>query len=304
MEKTQWFEVQMRIAPMLKDALVHQLFEWGAQGISEDDSGEETLVRAYFEEDKRDLVEDEIEPFIQTLAGFFPLAKQGAGATKVELNDVEDENWADAHKAFYPAQALTRLFFLKPAWDNTTEVPDGMVPLILEPGQAFGTGLHASTRLCIRLLEYFVEFHAKPGEIHALDVGTGTGILAMVLSKLGVAEVIATDNDPIALEVAQTNLEVNESTNVQLTDTPLEELEGEFSIIVSNILLETHRQLAAHYRRLLLPGGQIILSGLLGHQKTDIVEIMGEVGFQLEASESSQDWIALAFTKKSDLHTN
>jgi ribosomal protein L11 methyltransferase len=304
MEKTQWFEVQMRIAPMLKEALVHQLFEWGAQGISEDDTGEETLVRAYFEEAKRDLVEDEIEPFIQTLAGFFPLHKQGAGATKVELNDVEDENWADSHKAFYPAQALTRLFFLKPVWDDTTEVPDGMVPLILEPGQAFGTGLHASTRLCIRLLEYFVEFHAKPDEIQALDVGTGTGILAMVLAKLGVAQVVATDNDPIALEVAQTNLEVNSCENIQLTDTPLEEIEGEYGIIVSNILLDTHRQLASHYRRLLSPGGQLILSGLLGHQKLEIVEIMEEVGFALEASESSQDWIALAFTKKSDTHTN
>lgn len=290
---------------MLKEALVNQLFEWGAQGISEDDVGDETLVRAYFKESQRDLVEDEIEPFVQTLSNFFPLAQDsGSGATKVQWNDVEDENWADSHKQFYPPQALTRLFFLKPAWDTTTEVPEGMLPLILEPGQAFGTGLHASTRLCIRLLEYFVEFHAKPDEIHSLDVGTGTGILAMVLSKLGVAEVIATDNDPIALEVASENLEANSCDNVELTDAPLEDIEGEFGIIVSNILLETHRQLAAHYRRLVAPRGQVILSGLLGHQKSEIVEVMSEAGFQLEGSEASQDWIALAFTPKTDLHTS
>ncbi len=303
MQKSAWFEVQMRIAPMLKDALVHQLFEWGAQGITEDDIGDEALIKAYFQEENRDLVEDEIEPFVQSLASFFPTPPKGAGATQIQWNDVEDENWADSHKSFYPAQELTRLFFLKPAWDHSTPVPDGMVPLILEPGQAFGTGLHASTRLCIRLLEYFVEFHPRPDKIQALDVGTGTGILAMVLSKLGVAHVIATDNDPIALEVASTNLEVNKCENIDLTDSGLEDIEGEFGILVSNILLETHRQLAPHYRRLISPRGQVILSGLLGHQKAEIVEIMQQEGFTLEASESSQDWIALAFTPRPDMRT-
>lgn len=224
----------------------------------------------------------------------------GMGATQVQWYDVEDENWIDAHKEYYLPQKLTQLFFLKPAWDLTTVVPDGMVPLVLEPGQAFGTGLHASTRLCIRLLEYFVELHTKPDDIQALDVGTGTGILAMVLSKLGVASVMATDNDPIALEVAAENLDANQCANVELSDEDLSEFEGPFDIIVSNILLDTHRELAQQYARLLGPRGQLILSGLLASQKTEVVEIMAEVGFQLEASESSQEWIALAFVRRSD----
>lgn len=300
--KTQWFQVELRVAQPLKEAIANQLFEWGAQGVAEDTLGEDTVLRAYFEEDKRDLVEEEIEPFIHSLSNYFP--GTGTGATKVVWNDVEDENWIDSHKRFYEAQKLTRLFFLKPIWDDTTPVPEGMVPLILEPGQAFGTGLHASTRLCIRLLEYFVELHVKPSAIHALDVGTGTGILAMVLSKLGVSDVIATDNDPIALEVAATNIEVNKCSNIQLTDVALEDIDGPFEIIVSNILLETHRELALHYRRLLRSRGQIILSGLLGHQKNEIVDIMQNAGFVLEASESSQDWIALAFTPQTDLHSS
>jgi ribosomal protein L11 methyltransferase len=302
--KSQWFQVELRIAPVLKEAMVHQLFEWGAQGVTEGEPGDDNLLRAYFEEGKRDVVEEEIEPFIEGLASFFPESASGLGATKVVWNDVEDENWVDAHKRFYEAQELTRLFFLKPAWDEETPVPDGMLPLILEPGQAFGTGLHASTRLCVRLLEYFVELHPRPETLRALDVGTGTGILAMVLSKLGVAEVVATDNDPIALEVAAENLNVNLCQNIALTDEDLADLEGEFDIIVSNILLETHRELASQYRRLLADRGQIILSGLLGHQKTEIVEIMAKAGFVLEAAESSQDWIALAFTPTSDLRTS
>jgi ribosomal protein L11 methyltransferase len=283
---------------------VNQLFEWGAQGVEEGGAGDSGLVRAFFEESKRDVVEEEIEPFIQGLSRFFPDVASGLGATKVVWNDVEDENWADSHKKFYEAQELTRLFFLKPAWDTETPVPDGMLPLILEPGQAFGTGLHASTRLCVRLLEYFVELHSRPETIRALDVGTGTGILAMVLSKLGVAEIVANDNDPIALEVASDNLSLNECSNVQLTDEDLQEIDGKFEIIVSNILLETHRELAVQYRRLLTLNGQIILSGLLGHQKLEIVEIMSRAGFALESEESSQDWIALAFTPASDLHSS
>lgn len=294
--------MELRVSPPLKEAIANQLFEWGAQGVTEDHFNGDSLLKAYFEESSRDLVEEEIEPFIRSLSKFFPGV--GTGATQVVWNDVEDENWADSHKRFYEAQKLTHLFFLKPIWDDSTPVPDGMVPLILEPGQAFGTGLHASTRLCIRLLEYFVELHVKPSEIQAFDVGTGTGILAMVLSKLGVDQVLATDNDPIALEVAAKNLEVNRCTNVELTDVPLEEIDGTYEIIVSNILLETHRELASQYKRLLAPHGQIILSGLLAHQKNDIVEIMRDAGFQLEASESSQDWIALAFTPFSEGHAN
>ncbi len=301
-DKTQWFEIQIRIAPPVKDAVVDQLFEWGAQGIVEDDLGDDNLIRAYFEEDKRDQVEEQIQPFLNNLAAHFPGI--GVGASQVQWYDVEDENWIDAHKEYYLPQKLTQLFFLKPAWDLTTVVPDGMVPLVLEPGQAFGTGLHASTRLCIRLLEYFVELHTKPDDIQALDVGTGTGILAMVLSKLGVASVTATDNDPIALEVAAENLEANQCVNVELSDEELTEFEGPFDIIVSNILLDTHRELAPQYARLLGPRGQLILSGLLASQKTEIVEIMGEVGFQLEASESSQEWIALALVRRSDPHSS
>lgn len=297
-----WFELEIRVAPPLKDAIVNQLFEWGAEGVAEDDVGDENLIRAYFEESKRDMVEEEIEPYLKSIAPHFPGA--GTGATKVQWNEVEDENWVDAHKLFYPAQALTRLFFLKPVWDETTKVPEGMVPLVLEPGQAFGTGLHASTRLCIRLLEYFVELHPKPEEIRALDVGTGTGILAMALVKLGVARVVATDNDPIALEVASKNLEMNGTENVDLTDAPLSDIEGEFEIIVSNILLDTHREMASQYRRLIAPRGQLILSGLLASQKADVVELMSEAGFSLEASEASQEWIALAFTPQTDLHSS
>lgn len=287
-----WFEVELRVAPVAKEAVIHQLFEWGAQGLAEDDFDENSVLRAYFKNEQRQVVEEELDFFLSQIGRHFPETRN----PDVQLSPVDDEDWAETHKRFYPAQKLTRLFFLKPTWDTSTAVPEGMLPLILEPGQAFGTGLHASTRLCLRLLEYFVELHARPDRIRALDVGTGSGILAMALGKLGVQSVLGIDNDPIALEVADKNIHANESDNVQLSDMPLEELEGEFEIIVSNILLETHRELAAHYRRLIVPRGQLIVSGLLAHQKAEIVEVFRLEGFTLEASESSEDWIALAFS--------
>ncbi len=295
-----WHELQIRVAPPMKDAIVHQLFEWGAKGVIEDDAEDECLIRAFFEEVRREEVAEALQPFLNSIVGHFP----GTGATTVSWSEVEDEDWSQFHKQFYPAQSLTHLFFLKPAWDEQTEVPDGMVPLILEPGQAFGTGLHASTRLCMRMLEYCVEMHPRPHEIRALDVGTGTGILAMALSKLGIHEAIATDHDPIALEVAAENFGANACNNIELTDSSLDELEGEFEIIVSNILLETHRELATQYRRLIAPRGQIILSGLLVNQRSEIEELMAQAGFQVEGSETSQEWLALAFTPMADLHSS
>jgi ribosomal protein L11 methyltransferase len=170
----------------------------------------------------------------------------------------------------------------------------------MEPGQALGTGLHPSTQLCVGLIERATKHLSHLEKRSLIDVGTGTGILAIVADKLGVARVSAIDNDPIAVETARENLTMNGSTAVQLSSDSLPVFQETFDIVVSNILLETHKELAGDYRRLVKDGGLLILAGLLTQQKEEIDRLFSHQGFVLEISESWQEWLALMYVREAE----
>jgi ribosomal protein L11 methyltransferase len=286
-----WFEVQLEVAAAQREAVINRLFEIGAEGVNE---SEET-VRAYFPESEKAAVKRELDAYAASLAEMFPKSPK----VQAKFHAVEQENWAERYKEFYQAQRLTHVFYLKPAWDTKAEVPDGMIPLVMEPGQAFGTGLHASTTLCLRLIEHTADQLAKLAPTRLVDVGTGTGILAIAAAKLGIGHVSAVDIDPIAVVTANENFALNGCKGLKATTQGLHELKGPFDIIVSNILLEAHLELAPEYDRCLAPGGHLILSGLLTpqHQETD--DAMRAQGLVPDGTESQQEWLALLYRKPS-----
>jgi len=290
-----WFELILSVPEPLRESVVNRLFELGAEGVKEEDSLTPPRVTGFFQETQRSHVSVEMGPYLDSLSDLFP----GLPRVRMEFRELAQENWSDRYKEFYKAQKLTSLFFLKPAWDKNTEVPSHMIPIVLEPGQAFGTGLHATTRLCISLIQVAVELYARPAMIRLLDVGTGTGILAIVAAKLHVGQVIGIDNDPIATEAARENIILNEVPQIEISDLLLDKISGPFDVIVSNILLETHRELVAHYARLIKPGGQLILSGVLGNQKRQLVDAMKAYGLVEEFSDTLQEWAAVSFSRHS-----
>ncbi len=286
-----WFEVQLLLPAPMKDSVINRLFELGAEGVTDGDDS----VKGYFEEKNRSAVDRDLKAYLDSITEFFP----GHPPVEVKFQSVEKTNWADRYKEFYFAQQLSHLFFLKPAWDETTVVPEGLIPIVMEPGQAFGTGLHMSTQLCMRLVEDAVEMFKRPEAIRVLDVGTGTGILSIVAAKLGVQKVTAVDIDPIAVDTAKENFVLNACTQIETKVGDLSGVEGPFEVIVSNILLETHLQLAPLYREKLAPGGQLILSGLLTPQKAELLEAMKVAGLVEETSKSSQEWLAMTLRHQS-----
>lgn len=292
----QWFEINLDVPESLKDSVVNRLFELGAEGVTETEGTQPGVIRAFFEEKHRSTVNVELEQFLQSVSEIFPELPK----VQPQYLAVENDNWADRYKQFYVPQKLTRLFFLKPAWDTGVEVPEGMVPILMEPGQAFGTGLHPSTRLCMRLLETAIDRYPVSSKVRAIDVGTGTGILAIVAAKLGVRDLAAIDNDPVAVETAKENFEKNGCPDIDLSEKPLSAFREPFDIIISNILLETHKELLPDYQRLVAPGGQLLLSGLLAHQKAELVELFKPHGFVLEATETLQEWMALAMVRRDE----
>lgn len=289
----EWVEIKLEVSPSLVEAVSNRLFEIGAQGVTEAGTVENPVLIAYFEKKDAARVKKEIQTYSESLKALHP----GSTISPVQEKDVEDSNWKDKYKEFYKAQSLSPNFYLLPAWDNETKPPPESIVIRMEPGQAFGTGLHPSTRMSLHLIEEVIKRSPNPEVIRSIDVGTGTGILAIVLEKLNVKQIDAIDNDPVAVEAALENAEQNNCKRMKCSADPLSKVKGPYDLVVSNILLETHRELFAEYARLTTQYGYLILSGLLGPQKGDVFELAERFGFKFLMQLSFQEWTAFLFAQ-------
>lgn len=290
---SKWYEFRIVISPEVKASFSDFLFDIGAQGINENVDFPNSL-QAYFSAEKKRSAEAQILEFGKSLKKSHPNLPE----LKLEISSVPEENWAETYKKYYVAQYLTDLFFLRPKWDQETAIPTGMIPIIMDPGQAFGTGLHPSTRLCLKILQSQILENIEKENLRCLDVGTGSGILALAAYHLGVKEVFGIDNDPIAIEVAKENMLHNKAIGIELSTADIRELKAPFEFVISNILLETHRELSGNYERLVPTGGLLLLSGLLGYQKLDLLKFMTPLGFVLLESRYFQEWACFLFVKR------
>jgi ribosomal protein L11 methyltransferase len=208
-------------------------------------------------------------------------------AAEITLRFVAEEDWANAWKQFFKPQRIGRRIVVKPTWEDFLPGPDDLI-LQIDPGMAFGTGLHATTRLCLRALEE----HVTPGMAIA-DVGTGSGILAVGAALLGAASIEATDIDPLAVRVAKENIAVNSVTdriNVYEAATPPS---GTFDIVVANILADVILGMADALYSAVRPGGALIASGIIESRAEDVRRGLRAVGFTAIVTHEEGEWIAL-----------
>jgi ribosomal protein L11 methyltransferase len=288
MEK--WYELKVFVAAAGKDAVSSRLFEIGAQGVVEDIG----FVSGFFPESAKAEMQDEWPAYVDSL-----MEMNSALAIRWEWKEVEDVDWTEKYKETFKAQKLTNLFYLQPAWDKTGKVPAGMLPIRMELGQAFGTGLHSSTRLALHLVQSIAAKFWDPNSISLLDVGTGTGILAIAAEKLGMGDIFANDIDEVSVEVAKENLVANECSLIALSTRPIDEISKQYDIVVANILLETHKHLQPHYSRLCKPHGYLILSGFLSYQLRDYYRFINKSEWKLLEEYHLQDWGACLFGRRS-----
>jgi len=191
-------------------------------------------------------------------------AEEAAAMTGGRLAAVADQDWGEAWKKGLAPLSVGRVH-VRPSWIDAAP-PAGAVEVILDPGMAFGTGTHPTTSLCLAGLSDLLA--VRPGA-SVLDVGTGSGLLAIAAAKLGAQPVVASDNDPIAVEVARENAARNGVT-IRLTVDPLERITGAFDLVLANILANTLVELARQIAAKLAPGGVVLLSGILGPQEDEV----------------------------------
>lgn len=189
------------------------------------------------------------------------VAAMGMTATVIE---VPERDWGEAWKRDLEPFAVGRVH-IRPSWSPPAAPPDA-VEVVLDPGMAFGTGTHATTALCLAALDALLR--ERPGAA-VLDVGTGSGLLAIAAAKLGASRVVATDSDPVAVRVAAENADRNRVTlDLRVDDAAA--VEGAFPLVVANILANTLVELAPALGRRVAPGGLLLLSGILAGQEEEV----------------------------------
>jgi ribosomal protein L11 methyltransferase len=210
-----------------------------------------------------------------------------------ELGAIADQDWGEAWKRGLGPLTVGRVH-VRPSWIEAP-APAGSAEVVLDPGMAFGTGTHATTALCLGALSELVT--ARPG-LSVLDVGTGSGLLAIAARKLGAGLTVGVDNDPVAVRVARENAERN-AVDVALSETPAGEVRGTFDLVLANILANTLVELAPALEARLAPGGVVLLSGILAPQAEEVRRAYVALGLRplAGADRTEGEWVLLALEK-------
>jgi ribosomal protein L11 methyltransferase len=260
--------------------------------------GEYTVtVRTYIKPGPRgEATRRQIEEGLWRLSLLYPIPE-------LQIRPVREEDWANAWKKFYKPLRIGQRVVLKPSWEEWEAQPGDLI-VQLDPGMAFGTGMHPTTRLCIAALEEVV----RPGDA-VLDIGTGSGVLAIVAALLGASEILATDIDGLAVQVARENARLNGLTVDDGTGLIIRQesvpagAAGHFRIIVANILAEVLVGLFdgkygnTPLAEPLTPGGLLILSGILDDRVGLVLAAAERCGLVLVDRKQEGDWVALVVAR-------
>ncbi len=209
---------------------------------------------------------------------------------EILVDDIKEEDWANGWKKYYHAFSLTEKLAICPSWEEYTASPNQHV-ITLDPGMAFGTGTHDTTQLCLLLLEK----HLKAGK-NLLDIGTGSGILAIAGKMLGSGRTVGVDIDPVAVRVAKENAEIN-NVEAEFSCSDLVEGEiGKFDVITANIVADVIIRLSSSLPALLNEDGIFIASGIIDTRKDDVIDAILSLGFKLIEIKEQKGWVAVAFS--------
>ena len=216
------------------------------------------------------------------------------GRLELEMKDVDEEDWSNAWKKYYHPVQVGEHLVVCPSWEAYDRKPDEVV-LTLNPGMAFGTGTHDTTRLCMELLEKYI----TPQDT-VLDVGCGSGILAITAALLGANKIIGCDIDEVAVKVAGENAALNGvQDRIAFHQGDLtSQVEGSFQIICANIVADVIIRLSEDAGRYLAKDGIFITSGIIDTREQDVLNALEQNGFQVIERRTSGGWVALACKAK------
>jgi ribosomal protein L11 methyltransferase len=287
-----WKELSIEIGAESFEAVANILNELGSNGVVFEECGDRVKITAYYNNDENfpGLLE-----ILKKRINDLPAYALNAGETLITVQERKDEDWtSNWHKFFKPLE-IGEKFIIAPSWESLADEEKKIIRI--DPGMAFGIGSHESTRLCIELMEK----HLGAGweEKRMLDIGTGTGILAIVAAYLGIKDITAVDIDPLAVEAARENIRINqvEGQVEVLQGDMTKNLNGKFSIITANLIHDLIIKLLPTLAPFLEEDPIIILSGIIMKKRDLVLEKAYELGYKLIDEQVLNDWVALVIGK-------
>ncbi|MDY7041330.1 MAG: 50S ribosomal protein L11 methyltransferase [Chloroflexota bacterium] len=292
-DKLRWWEVSVLVDGEAAEA-VYELFNRYGQGGavveqvvggSEDESptSPTALVKAYLPANQKGRESRRhLEEGLWHLGQLYPVPSP-------QIRELAQTDWATAWREQFTVLHVGRRLVIKPTWLTYSPSP-GEAIIELDPGMAFGTGLHPTTRQCLLALEE----HLHPG-MSVLDLGSGSGILAIAAARLGASEVLALDTDPTAVEVARANVRANGvQRRVAVTHGSLHAVQGTFDMLLVNILAQVIIELVAQgLVDCLKPGGFIVTAGIIEGQAAGVEAALQEQGMSIVERRMERDWVSL-----------
>ena len=308
-----WQELTVEVLREAEEAASNILIELGSQGVAIDDSADylgrvgkygevfpevkqvDTVkITAYYPEHVDiDAVEKEVAQLVSALSDF----GVNAGDIHYDTQELAEQDWAENWKKYYEPTRISHDLTIVPSWTDY-EAKTGEKIIRLDPGMAFGTGTHPTTKMSLFALEQVL----RGGET-VLDVGTGSGVLSIASSLLGAKSIYAYDLDEVAVRVAQENIDLNAGTeNIHVaTGNLLQGVDIQADVIVANILADILINMTEDAYRLVKDEGYLIMSGIISEKWEMVRESAEKAGFFLETHMIQGEWNACVFKKTDDI---
>ena len=320
-----WNKITIETTTAAEDMLGYELQQMGIQGIEIEDhvplTEEERKIMyvdllpddiapddgtariSFYLHDEEDLtvILAKIREKMEEVSAFLPV-----GSGRITLGETKDEDWINNWKAFFKPIRLDEDIVIKPTWETLEDRKEGDIVIEIDPGTAFGSGSHETTKLCILALKKYL----KGGEM-LLDVGTGSGILSIIGLKLGAGRAVATDIDPNAIRASRENFGINGVTEDQAgvyrvnildkeeADSFYKENDGlKYDVVAANILADVIIPLSGIVPPLLKEGGIFITSGIINTKEEEVKEAILSHGFSILEINHMKDWVSIVARKE------
>jgi len=306
-EPEKWLKIEISAPSELMDALGNFLTETGAQGVFQEsltpqntaaDFPEpviEEILKAYFPQDIRSekrIVA--VQKYIDSLHEIFPDFEKPSFTTEI----ICDPNWGEQWKKYFKPIRVSNNIIVKPTWERYTPSSRDIV-IEIDPGMAFGTGQHASTRMCIEAIEDVMMKDRSIKEWKVLDVGCGTGILGITAAKMGAQDVICVDIDKKAVEIAGENAAINNVEDfLHISNKNVATINNPRNLIIANLTAKLLLNLRPHLVQLLLPEGYMIISGIIELDAKNIEEQFSADPLTLHRMITEKEWVCYVLRKK------
>jgi len=309
-EPGKWLKIEISAAAELMDALGNFLTETGAQGVFQEtlepqfpgdfpESSSLETIQAYFPQNIRSTKRMAgIQKYLLSLQEIFP----DFPAPSLKTETISDPNWGEQWKKYFKPVRVSNNIIVKPTWERYAPSSRDIV-IEIDPGMAFGTGQHPSTRMCIEALEDIIMKDRSVQEWKVLDVGCGTGILGITAAKLGAQDVICLDIDKKAIEIARENAAINQvEERLQIINKDVVTINEPRNLIIANLTAKLLLSMSRHLTQLLLPEGYMIISGIIAQDISDIEKTFSAAQLINSKMITEKEWVCFVLKKNSAAH--